>query len=249
MTFQVQEVPVEGILEMVTAERDAFETPPQPIFKLYCPISNNDRAKTNADTAAEQQRYVQESAPNVDVKNIWIKAKATSPGSSEADEELAGAAQWIFTVPGPNPSLETKIEHLARRHPEGGARIFAAEAFRILCECNERHRLSTGPHRPYATLGTFFTMPQYRRRGIGSVLLEWGLRQADEKQMDIWIEAAPSAVSVYERHGFVQKEVIHLKPRCPDGLSETVKAEWEAVEKSILPVTAVVMCRLSRLTL
>ncbi|KAJ5390529.1 GNAT family acetyltransferase [Penicillium cataractarum] len=240
MCFNVEDVSVEELPDMIAAERYAFETPLQPIFRLYCPIIDNDREKAIADTAAKEQARARN--PDVNEKDMWIKA--VSSQESETDEKLVGGAQWIFISNG-SSDLKDHIESLAKRHPEGGARLFAEQSFRILCECEERNRLGITGTGPYATLGSFFTLPEYRKLGIGHLLMQWGLEKADEKGLDVWIEAAPPAVPFYERHGFIQKEVTHLQPRQPDGLSEKVAAEWDATAKSLLPITAVTMCRLA----
>jgi GNAT superfamily N-acetyltransferase len=240
MSFELKKVSVEELHEMIAAERYAFETPLQPIFRLYCPIINNDHKKAIADTTAKEQEQAKNPDPNVE--NIWIKA--VRPQDPETTETLVGGAQWIF-ISEKSSSLEANVESFSRRHPEGGARLFAAQSYRILRECEERNRLETTGSGSYATLGSFFTLPEYRKLGIGHLLMQWGLEKADEKGLDIWIEAAPPAVPFYERHGFVQKEVTHLQPQRPDGLEEKIAAEWDTTARELLPITAVTMCRLA----
>ncbi|KAF3386842.1 hypothetical protein F1880_000409 [Penicillium rolfsii] len=237
MSFQLKKVAVEELQEIVAAERYAFETPLQPIFRLYCPVTDNNPQKTIADTAARERERAKN--PDSNVENIWIKAV-----SSQDSETLVGGAQWIF-IPEKSSSLEADVESFSRRHPEEGARLFAAQSYRILRECETRNRLDTTGEGPYATLGSFFTLPEYRKLGIGHLLMQWGLEKADEKGLDIWIEAAPSAVPFYERHGFVQKEVTHLRPQRPDGLDEKIAEEWDDMARKLLPITAVTMCRLA----
>ncbi|KAJ5174799.1 uncharacterized protein N7482_000676 [Penicillium canariense] len=246
MPFTLKDVAVEELPEIIAAERYAFETPLQPIFRLYCPVLDDDRAKAIADSAAKEQDRVKNPDPNIE--RTWIKAVA-SEGSegSEASAQFAfvGAAEWIF-VTEESSSVEAAVESLAKRHPEGGARLFASQCFQVLRETEDRNRTLTSGTRPYASLGSFFTLPEYRQRGIGHLLMQWGLQKADEKGIDTWIEAAPPAVPFYQRHGFIQKEVTQLQPQRPDGLSEKVAAEWDAAVESILPITAVTMCRLAR---
>ncbi|TVY52976.1 hypothetical protein LCER1_G005961 [Lachnellula cervina] len=40
------------------------------------------------------------------------------------------------------------------------------------------------------------------RQGIGSLLLEWGKKKADETGARIWLSSTPQAVSTYERNGW-----------------------------------------------
>lgn len=240
MSFNIKNVSIKELPDMIAAERYAFETPLQPIFRVYCPVIDNDRQKAIADAASKQQESLNN--PDAHVENIWIKA--VSSKDSETGEKLVGGAQWIFIYE-ESSSLEADVESLAKRHPEGGARLFAAEAFRILRSCEERNRIAISGRGPHATLGSFFTLPEYRKLGIGHLLMQWGLEKADEKGLDVWIEAAPPAVPFYECHGFVQKEVTYLQPQRPEALSENIAAEWDAAAKSLLPITAVTMYRVA----
>jgi GNAT superfamily N-acetyltransferase len=48
-------------------------------------------------------------------------------------------------------------------------------------------------------------LPEYQRQGIGSLLLEWGKRRADELQAKVWITSTPQGVKAYEKNGWVVK--------------------------------------------
>jgi len=52
-------------------------------------------------------------------------------------------------------------------------------------------------------LNIIFTHPEHRNRGAGSLLVEWGVRKADEMRVEAYVEAALMGKSVYEKHGFV----------------------------------------------
>ena len=51
-------------------------------------------------------------------------------------------------------------------------------------------------------LSLLFVHPEYQRQGIGSLLLDWGLKKADEMKARIWVASTPQAVSTYERNGW-----------------------------------------------
>ena len=51
-------------------------------------------------------------------------------------------------------------------------------------------------------LSFFFVHPDYQRQGIGSSLLEWGKKKADESHADMWLISTPQAMSTYERNGW-----------------------------------------------
>ena len=48
--------------------------------------------------------------------------------------------------------------------------------------------------------------PDHHRKGIASLLLEWGKQRADELQTKIWLSSTPQAVPAYEKNGWEIKE-------------------------------------------
>ena len=51
-------------------------------------------------------------------------------------------------------------------------------------------------------LSFLFVDPEYQRQGIGSLLLQWGLKKADEMGAKIWLTSTPKAASMYGRNGW-----------------------------------------------
>lgn len=238
-------------LKVITAERYAFENPLQPIFKLYAPIINNDRAKAISDAAEKAQKTHEEQASTsesgLNTEITWLKVVHSNGEDSknEIKEEILAGAEWIIhkentTTP---ESIKQDIQSLASRHPEGGACRFAEQAFAALRAAEAEVRANFPDRKGYMSLGSCFTVPEYRGRGLGHLLMEWGLNKADEMRLDIWIEAAPSAVLFYERHGFSRMKTFELDLACPDDILEEERVQWEAARDSILPVTAIFMCR------
>ena len=48
-----------------------------------------------------------------------------------------------------------------------------------------------------------FTHPDYRRQGVADELMKWGTQKADQMGVEMWLNAAASATSLYKKHGFV----------------------------------------------
>lgn len=46
------------------------------------------------------------------------------------------------------------------------------------------------------------TDPAYQGKGAGSQLIRWGTKQADEQNVEAYLEASPEAVPLYEKLGF-----------------------------------------------
>jgi predicted N-acetyltransferase YhbS len=62
--------------------------------------------------------------------------------------------------------------------------------------------------------------PDYQRQGIGSSLLQWGLKKADELGAKIWVTSTPQAISTYERSGWkvVQRHEVDLSKYGGEGI-------------------------------
>jgi predicted N-acetyltransferase YhbS len=54
----------------------------------------------------------------------------------------------------------------------------------------------------FSVLTTLISRADWRRQGAGGMLLQWGIQQAAKDGAPAYLEAVPSAVSTYERHGF-----------------------------------------------
>lgn len=61
------------------------------------------------------------------------------------------------------------------------------------------------------------THPDHLRKGVASVLIEWGLRQAEEQGLPVLIESVPDAVPVYEHNGLTNKGIWTIDYEVKDG--------------------------------
>lgn len=61
-------------------------------------------------------------------------------------------------------------------------------------------------------LSFFFVHPDFQRRGVGSMLLQWAKEGGNELKK-IWVTSTPQARIVYEKHGWkvVETTEIDLK--------------------------------------
>lgn len=76
-----------------------------------------------------------------------------------------------------------------------------------------------------------FVDPDHRRRGAGSLLVEWGTNKADEMGVEAFVESTDIGKPLYDRHGFASMNDYTLKPSKPDP-----GAEWTALEKELGPM-------------
>lgn len=51
---------------------------------------------------------------------------------------------------------------------------------------------------------------KYHRKGIGSLLLKDGLKEADEAGLQCVLGASPEGLSLYKKHGFVEVKQMSL---------------------------------------
>jgi GNAT superfamily N-acetyltransferase len=54
----------------------------------------------------------------------------------------------------------------------------------------------------FLALSFFFVSPEYQGKGVGSLLMEWGLKKADDLGAKLWLTSTPQALSIYERFGW-----------------------------------------------
>lgn len=73
-----------------------------------------------------------------------------------------------------------------------------------------------------------FTIPSYRRCGVGKLFMEPGVAKADEMGLESWLEASWLGNALYERNGFIPVCTLTADPVMPDGLTEEEKAKWES---------------------
>ena len=80
-----------------------------------------------------------------------------------------------------------------------------------------------------AVLDLLFTHPDHRRKGIGSLIMQWGLDRADELGLESYIEATKEGKPCYEAFGFKAIDKNEFRAR------ESTDRERKEVEKHLLP--------------
>lgn len=63
-------------------------------------------------------------------------------------------------------------------------------------------------HPPYLMLNQLATHPSHQGRGVGSLLLNWGLQKADEEGLVCYLNASEAGKRMYEKRGFEVRKVI-----------------------------------------
>jgi GNAT superfamily N-acetyltransferase len=76
--------------------------------------------------------------------------------------------------------------------------------------------------------------PDYRRRGIAKLLVDWGVKKADRFGLESCVESVPFAVPVYEKLGFVNADSL-----LPDVGTENPSEKWKQYAAEDLSVRLV----------
>ncbi|KAL5322659.1 hypothetical protein ACEPPN_010634 [Leptodophora sp. 'Broadleaf-Isolate-01'] len=66
-----------------------------------------------------------------------------------------------------------------------------------------QHKSAMG-ERPHFFLESISTLPEFRKRGLASKLLDWGVDAADELGWECYLDGAAGAVPLYKKYGFVE---------------------------------------------
>jgi GNAT superfamily N-acetyltransferase len=73
-----------------------------------------------------------------------------------------------------------------------------------------------------------FTHPKHRRRGVGRLLMEWGIKKADELGLPSYIEATDIGLKLYEANGFKVEGELDL-----DASTENPSAEFTQLREKL----------------
>ena len=70
------------------------------------------------------------------------------------------------------------------------------------------------------------THPMYRRRGVASLMMQWGVSKAINLDLEMFIEAATDGREVYRKFGLVDIDRLST-PKQPGKVDE----EWKELER------------------
>ncbi|KAL4786853.1 acyl-CoA N-acyltransferase [Aspergillus varians] len=225
--FQVRVASEEDFPELIEKLWESFENPYQPILRLFFPILDNDRPRSLQTCIKGQLEEYHQQQPQV----TWVKVVDT-----EANDRIAAATKWYFYDKNPYPEGGSTV--VADWYPEGIARELATKAVHLFDGPREQRS-----RRPHAFLHIAFTVPEYRRQGLGRLFMEWGLRVADERGWEAWLDASKFGRPLYEQFGFRKVLANYVNPMPDRDLSDEEKKEWEVYAKVMLPVDVTVMWR------
>jgi GNAT superfamily N-acetyltransferase len=154
------------------------------------------------------ERVVQEIRDNIKKGVIYTKCVDAS-----TNEMIAGG-RWTYNRPSdPTATLRTPEEldeqfEIKEPYDEGHLEIWN-EIFSML-NVNKREIMGL---RPYYSLDTLVTHPDYYRRGAGALLLKEGLERVDKAGVESYLEASMMGKPLYARWGYEPVKNIALDLR------------------------------------
>jgi predicted N-acetyltransferase YhbS len=83
-----------------------------------------------------------------------------------------------------------------------------------------------------------FVDPSFRHQGAGSVMMKWGLEQADAKGMESFVESTEDGEKFYAAHGFETLHDFTLDPVHPKPTEK-----FSELRSKLLPMHGYVMKR------
>ncbi|KAK5993516.1 hypothetical protein PT974_06948 [Cladobotryum mycophilum] len=188
MPLKLSEVTLDSEFEELTrCQFDAFESPDCRLTELFFPRKgpSPDARDATIQAAAQSQAAWHRADPT----SIWLKVM------DEDSNKLVGAARWHVYEADPYAVAE---EGECDWWPEGEDRNMA----NVIMEQFLTPRM-TYMRKPHVFLELCFTHPDHRRRGVGRMLMEWGIQKADDKGLETYIDATDIGRQLYRPWGFI----------------------------------------------
>jgi len=205
----------------VDCERESFGTPFNAFDILYTPQGLDPTATRDAVIKNQWDSHTNNSVSH------WLKVVDSETGI------VVGAAQWYVHEKDPFAGPEDhRVD--AIWWPEGDQRKLVNMLFEQFLGPRELTM-----RRPCLLLQICCVRPEYRRRGIGNTLVEWGTKKADEMRVEAFVEATEDGRPLYARHGFHYMNAIVL-----DAKVDEPSEQWKALGKRLrLPIVLHAMWR------
>lgn len=187
---------------------ESYEDPPQPFFHIFFPIhGEGEEAREEAIREAANRLKLWHTH---DPSSYWQKVVDTENGA------IAGGALW--NIHKKNPFADPTPTEVTW-FPEGGGRKYVEHA--LATHSAPRARVAQRPHVCTSNvhrdaidfqfansqdLFIIFTVPKYRRRGVGQQFMNWGMAKADELGYDLFLDSTPYGRPLYEANGLILVE-------------------------------------------
>ncbi|KFY25514.1 hypothetical protein V493_04607 [Pseudogymnoascus sp. VKM F-4281 (FW-2241)] len=169
----------------------------------------------NSEAAIEQRAVALAAGPKLGETVRNMKLVRVGPSG---DQEIVGYAGWVICT-GRTGSEEEKTRLGTREawavQEDPGNEPFGPGADVKFCTDvfvrGDEHMARATGGKDYAKLRILAVLPKYQRMGLGSMMLEEGLREADKQGLQSVLGASPFGIGLYRRHGYVDFEAMKFK--------------------------------------
>jgi len=220
-SFHLEEVPKNSSFEqIVPVFWSACTNPRNSIFEFIYPVKGPSKDAYN--TAVKDSRKRLSNAHSKDPTSFWIQIVDDETG------KIIAAAEWhVYADNKTNPHARDSyppMDSFVNWWPEGDTKRF------VLCIFDEALRLPRlRQRRPHITLNKCFTDPGYRRKGAAIMMLDWGVKRADELELEIFVAAEMDmGVPLYEKAKFVKVDRTRL---CIEDVNPS--DEWKECQEQL----------------
>ena len=119
--------------------------------------------------------------------------------------QMVGWAKWNFYLDPSNPPQPNPIAW-----PPGSNIPLGEHFMEALYKSRNTHMRG----KAYFFMHILAVLPKHQRKGIGKKMLEWGLKQADELEVECWIDATAAGLGLYKQYGWEEVNVVtvNLEP-------------------------------------
>lgn len=132
MKFSLELAKEDDFPELITAQWETFDNPPQGIFRLFFPIEDGDREKSLQRSIEDQRTSFIKEQPTVK----WIKVMDVEK------KRIAAAAKWYFFDNASSFAKRPPVE--VDWYPKGMIRNFVTQAVQQYEQ--PRHDMGQRPH-------------------------------------------------------------------------------------------------------
>ncbi|KAI1424923.1 acyl-CoA N-acyltransferase [Xylaria sp. FL1777] len=205
---------------------EAYEDPPQSfVYMFFQPMHGTG--------AVSREAAIEEAAARL---KLWHTSDPSSRWQKVVDTEtgkVVGGAAWNIYTTNPFEELHELHDMEVTWYPGDTSRTYVEKALENYGM--PRYRAA---QRPHLYLFNIFTHPEYRRRGVGQQIMDWGMKQADALELELFLDATPHGKPLYEKNGFIciEENVTNVKTDNPDG-------KWKEMEDQIGSFTFWLMWR------
>ncbi|PYH70872.1 putative GNAT family acetyltransferase [Aspergillus vadensis CBS 113365] len=174
MPFALELAKEEDFAELITAQWETFESPPQGISHLFFPIEDGGWQKSLQRSILDQRTSFIKDQPTVK----WIKVMDVGK------KPIAAAAEWYFFDNASSMAKYPPVE--INWYPKGQYE-------------QPGHKMGQGSYACKSILPSqWFHETGVSKQGIGSKWMQWGLAEADRLGLETRLDATDLGVPLYE---------------------------------------------------